>query len=108
MYLVTDFWNHDADIIPKSGPLYEVQNSALLVAPKGVEEVLVSVISGIMPFSVIAVSTSVGYGADFGGLSALLSLLNSFTGGVSMVNIDNGFGAGYMVSMINYIGGNPS
>ena len=52
----------------------------------------------------IAVPTSVGYGASFGGVSALLSMLNSCASGVSVVNIDNGFGAGYLASMINQIG----
>ena len=58
---------------------------------------------GLADCPVIAVPTSVGYGASFGGLSALLSMLNSCASGVSVVNIDNGFGAGYMASMINHV-----
>ena len=61
-------------------------------------------IGGLADCPVIAVPTSVGYGASFGGISALLSMLNSCASGVSVVNIDNGFGAGYLASMINQIG----
>ncbi len=60
---------------------------------------------GLADCPVIAVPTSVGYGASFGGLSALLSMLNSCASGVSVVNIDNGFGAAYQASMINHMGG---
>ena len=66
------------------------------------EGALASVIGGLADCPVIAVPTSVGYGASFGGLSALLSMLNSCASGVSVVNIDNGFGAGYLASMINH------
>ena len=72
----------------------------------GMEGALASVIGGLVDCPVIAVPTSVGYGANFNGLSALLSMLNSCASGVSVVNIDNGFGAGYLASMINHIGGN--
>ena len=64
-----------------------------------------SVIGGLVDCPVIGVPTSVGYGASFHGISALLSMLNSCASGVSVVNIDNGFGAGYLASMINHIGG---
>ena len=65
----------------------------------------ISVIGGLADCPVIAVPTSVGYGAAFGGLAALLAMLNSCASGVSVVNIDNGFGAGYLASMINHMGG---
>ena len=69
----------------------------------GMEGALPSVIGGLADCPVIAVPTSVGYGASFGGVAALLAMLNSCASGVSVVNIDNGFGAGYMASMINHI-----
>ena len=62
-----------------------------------------ALIGGLADCPVIAVPTSIGYGASFGGVSALLSMLNSCASGVSVVNIDNGFGAGYLASMINHI-----
>jgi NCAIR mutase (PurE)-related protein len=65
------------------------------------EGALPSVIAGLADCPVIAVPTSVGYGAGFGGVSALLAMLNSCASGVSVVNIDNGFGAGYQAAMIN-------
>ena len=74
----------------------------VIVAIAGMEGALASVIGGMADCPVIAVPTSVGYGASFGGLSALLSMLNSCASGVSVVNIDNGFGAGYLASMINH------
>ena len=64
---------------------------------------LPSVIGGLADCPVIAVPTSVGYGASFGGVAALLSMLNSCASGMSVVNIDNGFGAGYLASMINHL-----
>ena len=76
----------------------------LIVAIAGMEGALASVVGGLADCPVIAVPTSVGYGASFGGVSALLSMLNSCASGVSVVNIDNGFGAGYLASMINQIG----
>lgn len=72
-----------------------------VVAVAGMEGALASVVGGLVDCPVIAVPTSVGYGASFGGLSALLSMLNSCSSGVSVVNIDNGFGAGYLAHMIN-------
>ena len=65
---------------------------------------LASVIGGLAACPVIACPTSVGYGASLGGVSALLSMLNSCASGVSVVNIDNGFGAGYQASLINHVG----
>lgn len=77
----------------------------VIVAVAGMEGALASVIGGLTDCPVIAVPTSIGYGASFHGVSALLSMLNSCASGVSVVNIDNGFGAGYLASMINHIGG---
>lgn len=74
-------------------------NVAVVVA--GMEGALASVVGGLVACPVIGVPTSVGYGASFGGLAALLSMLNSCASGVSVVNIDNGFGAGYQAAMIN-------
>lgn len=73
-----------------------------VVAVAGMEGALASVIGGMASCPVIAVPTSVGYGASFGGVAALLAMLNSCASGVSVVNIDNGFGAGYQASMINH------
>ena len=79
----------------------EIMTARVIIAIAGMEGALASVVGGIADCPVIAVPTSVGYGASFGGLSALLSMLNSCASGVSVVNIDNGFGAGYLASMIN-------
>ena len=81
----------------------EIQSARVIIAIAGMEGALASVIGGLASCPVIAVPTSVGYGASFGGLSALLSMLNSCASGVSVVNIDNGFGAGYLASMINHM-----
>lgn len=81
----------------------EIQSARVIIAIAGMEGALASVIGGLADCPVIAVPTSVGYGASFGGLSALLSMLNSCASGVSVVNIDNGFGAGYLASMINHM-----
>lgn len=83
--------------------LDEIMGASVIIAIAGMEGALASVIAGLADCPVIAVPTSVGYGASFGGLSALLSMLNSCAGGVSVVNIDNGFGAGYLASMINHM-----
>lgn len=80
----------------------QLQQAQVVIAIAGMEGALASVIGGLVDCPVIAVPTSVGYGANFGGLSALLSMLNSCASGVSVVNIDNGFGAGYLASMINH------
>ncbi len=85
--------------------LDEIMGASVIVAIAGMEGALASVIGGLADCPVIAVPTSVGYGASFQGLSALLSMLNSCASGVSVVNIDNGFGAGYLASMINHIHG---
>ncbi len=79
----------------------DIASARVIVAVAGMEGALASVIGGMADCPVIAVPTSVGYGANFGGLSALLSMLNSCASGVSVVNIDNGFGAGYLANMIN-------
>lgn len=81
--------------------LETVQQANCLVAVAGMEGALASVLGGLVDKPVIAVPTSVGYGASFGGLSALLTMINSCANGVAVVNIDNGFGAGYMASLIN-------
>jgi NCAIR mutase (PurE)-related protein len=73
----------------------------VVVAVAGMEGALASVVGGLVSCPVIAVPTSVGYGASFGGIAALLAMLNSCSPGVSVVNIDNGFGAGYQASTIN-------
>lgn len=79
----------------------DIASARVIVAVAGMEGALASVIGGMADCPVIAVPTSVGYGTNFGGLSALLSMLNSCASGVSVVNIDNGFGAGYLANMIN-------
>ncbi len=76
----------------------------VLIVVAGMEGALPSVVGGLVDKPVIAVPTSVGYGANFGGLSALLTMLNTCASGVSVVNIDNGFGAAYMASLINRLG----
>lgn len=81
--------------------LKELQSANVIVCVAGMEGALASVVGGLVDCPVIAVPTSVGYGANFEGLSALLAMLNSCSSGVSVVNIDNGFGAGYLASMIN-------
>ncbi|MBP1736303.1 MAG: 1-(5-phosphoribosyl)-5-amino-4-imidazole-carboxylate carboxylase [Oscillospiraceae bacterium] len=84
----------------------DIMSARVIVAIAGMEGALASVIGGLADCPVIAVPTSVGYGASFGGVAALLAMLNSCASGVSVVNIDNGFGAGYLASMINHIGVN--
>jgi NCAIR mutase (PurE)-related protein len=78
-----------------------IQGAKVVIVIAGMEGALASVVGGLVDKPVIAVPTSVGYGANFGGLSALLCMLNSCASGISVVNIDNGFGAGYLASMIN-------
>ena len=85
--------------------LDEIMTARVIIAAAGMEGALPSVIAGFASCPVIALPTSVGYGASFGGLSALLSMLNSCASGVSVVNIDNGFGAGYLASVINHLRG---
>lgn len=78
-----------------------IRGAKVVIVIAGMEGALASVVGGLVDKPVIAVPTSIGYGANFGGLSALLSMLNSCSSGVSVVNIDNGFGAGYLGSIIN-------
>ena len=82
-----------------------LQSARCVVAVAGMEGALASVVGGLVDCPVIAVPTSVGYGANFGGLSALLSMLNACASGVCVVNIDNGFGAGYLANRINKMKG---
>ena len=81
----------------------DIMNASVIIAIAGMEGALASVVGGLADCPVIAVPTSVGYGTAFGGVTALLSMLNSCASGVSVVNIDNGFGAGYQASMINHM-----
>jgi hypothetical protein len=83
------------------GSLPILQEARVIVVVAGMEAALASVVAGLVSVPVIAVPTSVGYGASFEGLSALLGMLNSCAPGVSVVNIDNGFGAGYLAAQIN-------
>lgn len=84
--------------------LDELMSATVVIAIAGMEGALASVIGGLVDVPVIACPTSVGYGASFEGLAALLSMLNSCSSGVSVVNIDNGFGSGFLASRINHIG----
>ena len=79
----------------------EIRKANAVIAVAGMEGALASVLAGLVRVPVVAVPTSVGYGASFGGLCALLSMVNSCANGVSVVNIDNGFGAAYIAAMIN-------
>lgn len=81
--------------------LPEIRNCRVIIVIAGMEGALASVVGGLVDKPVIAVPTSVGYGANFGGISALLAMLTSCSTGVTVVNIDNGFGAGFAASMIN-------
>jgi NCAIR mutase (PurE)-related protein len=85
-----------------------LQSANVIVAVAGMEGALPSVLAGLVSKPVIAVPTSIGYGASFGGLAALLAMLNSCASGVTVVNIDNGFGAGYAASQINSLAGNQT
>ncbi|KPU27273.1 1-(5-phosphoribosyl)-5-amino-4-imidazole-carboxylate carboxylase [Caloranaerobacter sp. TR13] len=78
-----------------------IRGAKVIIVVAGMEGALASVVGGLVDKPIIAVPTSVGYGANFGGLSSLLSMLNSCASGVSVVNIDNGFGAAYIASIIN-------
>jgi NCAIR mutase (PurE)-related protein len=86
------------------GRLETLQRAHVVIAVAGMEGALPSVVAGLVACPVIAVPTSVGYGASLGGLAALLGMLNSCGSGVTVVNIDNGFGAGYAASQINALG----
>ena len=83
--------------------LDDIMSASVIIAIAGMEGALASVIGGLADCPVIAVPTSIGYGVSLNGLSALLSMLNSCASGVSVVNIDNGFGAGYLASRINHM-----
>ena len=83
--------------------LDELMTASVIIAVAGMEGALASVVGGLVDCPVIAVPTSIGYGASFGGVSALLSMLNSCASGVTVVNIDNGFGAGFSASRINHM-----
>jgi hypothetical protein len=89
------------------GKLSLLQQATVLVVVAGMEGALPSVVAGLVDKPVIAVPTSVGYGASFGGIAALLAMLNSCASGVTVVNIDNGFGAGYAASQMNALAGKP-
>ena len=80
-----------------------LMTASVIIVIAGMDGALASVISGLVACPVIAVPTSIGYGASFGGLAALLSMLNSCAAGTSVVNIDNGFGAAYQASLINHV-----
>ena len=80
----------------------DISSASAIVAVAGMEGALASVVGGLASCPVIAVPTSVGYGASFGGITALLSMMNSCAAGVSVVNIDNGFGAGFIAHRINH------
>jgi NCAIR mutase (PurE)-related protein len=78
-----------------------LRNASVIIVVAGMEGALASVVGGLVQAPVIAVPTSIGYGASFGGIAALLGMLNSCAAGVTVVNIDNGFGAGVAASLIN-------
>ena len=82
----------------------ELQQASVVIVAAGMEGALASVTTGLVGAPVIAVPTSIGYGASFGGLAALLAMLNTCAPGSAVVNIDNGFGAGYMAARINRVG----
>ena len=82
----------------------ELNQAAVVISVAGMEAALTSVVAGLVSAPVIAVPTSVGYGASFGGLAALLGVLNSCSGGIGVMNIDNGFGAALLARMINRVG----
>ena len=86
-------------LLERAGRVFEAN---VLIVVAGMEGALASVVGGLTSRPVVAVPTSIGYGASFGGLAALLAMLNSCASGVCVVNIDNGFGAGYIASLINH------
>ncbi len=108
--LTAEFFGNDVERVRDAGvaglhrllgSLEVIRNCRVLVVVAGMEGALPSVVGGLVKAPVIAVPTSVGYGASFGGLAALLGMLNSCASGVSVVNIDNGFGAGFLANRIN-------
>jgi hypothetical protein len=80
-----------------------LESARVIVVVAGMEGALPSVVAGLVSVPVVAVPTSIGYGASFGGIAALLGMLNSCASGVSVVNIDNGFGAAVVASLINHM-----
>ncbi|MDR0553551.1 MAG: nickel pincer cofactor biosynthesis protein LarB [Treponema sp.] len=88
--------------------LEDIRRARVIIAVAGMEGALAGVVAGLVSAPVIALPTSVGYGASFGGLSALLGMLTSCAPGISVVNIDNGFGAGYQANLINLMANIPS
>ncbi|MDR3301206.1 MAG: nickel pincer cofactor biosynthesis protein LarB [Spirochaetaceae bacterium] len=108
--LAAEFFGSEAVLISDVGVagihrlfarLNDIKKANAVVVAAGMEGALPSVVAGLVSVPVIALPTSVGYGASFGGLSALLGMLNSCAPGVAVVNIDNGFGAGYLANQIN-------
>lgn len=85
------------------GEMGEIRKARVVITVAGMEGALPSVVAGLVSVPVVAVPTSIGYGASFKGLAALLAMLNSCPGGVAVVNIDNGFGAGCLASLINHL-----
>ncbi|HOI45363.1 MAG TPA: nickel pincer cofactor biosynthesis protein LarB [Candidatus Aminicenantes bacterium] len=85
------------------GEYEKIQKARVIITVAGMEGALPSVVAGLVGVPVVAVPTSIGYGASFKGLAALLAMLNSCPGGVAVVNIDNGFGAAYLASLINHL-----
>jgi NCAIR mutase (PurE)-related protein len=85
------------------GELDTIKKARVIITVAGMEGALPSVIAGITEVPIIAVPTSIGYGTSFNGIAALLAMLNSCPGGLAVVNIDNGFGAAYMASLINHL-----
>lgn len=111
-YLTCDILGNEIDKIYDAGVAgihrlfgeYEkIKKARVIITVAGMEGALPSVVAGITKSPVIAVPTSIGYGASLKGIAALLAMLNSCPGGVSVVNIDNGFGAGYLASLINHL-----
>lgn len=109
-FLTARFLGSEAELIADVGVagihrlfarLPDIRKAAAIIAVAGMEGALPSVLAGLVDAPVIAVPTSVGYGASFGGLSALLGMLTACAPGIATVNIDNGFGAGYMANLIN-------
>jgi len=88
--------------------LDRLRAASVVIVVAGMEGALASVVGGLVPRPVVAVPTSVGYGASFSGVAALLGMLNSCAAGVSVVNIDNGFGAAYVATLINRLGAKTS
>lgn len=86
----------------------EILNAAVIIVVAGMEGALPSVVAGMVKAPVIAVPTSIGYGTSFGGMTALLGMLNSCSSNIAVVNIDNGFGAGFMASSINHVAAGQS